>query len=352
LSSTETLSLKSPVREADARLPALTEELPFISIVIPTRNRGRYLPYLFEALAEEEYPTDKVEVIVVDDSSTDNTRQLIEEWKERLPFPLITLQKERKGPAAARNLGVSRARGEVIAFTDSDCVPSPQWLRAGARGIGLGATIVCGPIDPRRLDGTHWLFNAQLNPVTSDTGLYPTANFFVKRSAFESVGGFREDVSGWGEHFVGEDTDLAWRIKKQGRLALFLSDVSVVHLATPLSLWRWLLRPMFLAVIPRLLRTIPELRGVSLWCGFFLSRRHFFFDLAALGVLSAAITRWWWPLLLTMPWLWVVVRGHLMGALKRNPIKAAALFILVTQQFALTLVVLLAASVRYRRLVL
>jgi glycosyltransferase involved in cell wall biosynthesis len=334
------------------RLTALTTALPFVSIVVATRNRSRFLPYLFEALEKQDYPADKVEVIMVDDGSVDDTQHVIESWMDRLPFPLIALRQENRGAAAARNIGVARARGDVIAFTDSDCVPNRQWLRSGARGLGLGATIVCGPIDPRRLDGTHWLFNAQMNPVTSDTGFYPTANLFVKRTAFEAEGGFREDVAGWGGLTVGEDTDLAWRIKKQGRLALFLPDVSIIHLASPISRWKWLRRPMGLSILPRLLRTIPELRGVSLWRGYFLSRRHFYFDIAVAGILLAAFTRWGWPLLLTAPWLYVVVRGHLWNSLKRNPIKAAALFVLVTQQFALTLAVLVAASVRYRRLVL
>ena len=351
MSSTEARNRDTIADLTTPRLTALTTELPFMSIVVATRNHARFLPYLFEGLAKQDYPAGKVEIIVVDDGSVDGTQHLIESWRERLPFPLIPLHQENRGAAAARNAGVVRVHGDVIAFTDGDCVPSPTWLRAGASGIGLGATMVCGPIDPRRLDGTHRLFNAQLNPVTSDTGLYPTANLFVKRTAFGAAGGFREDVASWGG-VTGEDTDLAWRIKKQGRLALFLPDVSVIHLATPVSFWKWLRRPMLVSILPRLLRTIPELRSVSLWCRYFLSRRHFFFDLTVAGVLAAAVLRSWWALLLAGPWLWVMVRGHLWNSLKRNPIKAAALFLLITQQFALTFVVLVAASVRYRRLVL
>jgi glycosyltransferase involved in cell wall biosynthesis len=323
-----------------------------MTIIVPTYNRGRFLPHLLEALAALDYPAELVELVLVDDGSTDGTPELLAEWADRLPFAARFERAGRQGAAAARNKAAALARGDVLAFTDSDCMPEPGWLRGGARALGLGATIACGPIEPRRLDGTHWLFNAQLNRVTSDTGLYPTANLFIRRAAFTAAGGFREDVVPWAGFTAGEDTDLAWRIKREGKLALFEPTAAIVHLATPLSRKRWLQRPLILSILPRLLRDHPELRESSLWFRYFLSRPQFYFDLAALGVLLAAALRWWPPLLLGAPWLYVVFRAHLIHALKRNPIKAAALFVLIGQQFTLTLLTLLAASIRYRRLVL
>ena len=102
------------------------EDALSVSIVVPTYRRPEQLARCLQALAELEYPTDRYEVVVVDDGSAepDATRiaSICLEAGARLE------RQARSGPAAARNRGARAARGEFIAFLDDDCAPSPDWL--------------------------------------------------------------------------------------------------------------------------------------------------------------------------------------------------------------------------------
>ena len=191
--------------------------------MVPTYNRASVLPYLFDALGKQVYPADRMEAIVIDNSSDDNTEAVVLRWREALPFPVVFRRKENRGPAASRNLGAALAKGEVLAFTDSDCLPSPGWLRAAARHFAAGAGLVCGPILPRQREGAPGLMASQLPATNRDDGLYPTANLLVRRGALEEAGGFNEDLGlhPWGDLVAGEDADLAWRVKRTGVRAIF-----------------------------------------------------------------------------------------------------------------------------------
>src|SRR5258708_6335810 len=87
---------------------------PFTSVIVPTYNRARVLPHLFTALAHQLYPADRMELIVVDNSSSDDTEQVVERWARVLPFQVCFYRKDNKGPAASRNYGAARARGDVL----------------------------------------------------------------------------------------------------------------------------------------------------------------------------------------------------------------------------------------------
>jgi hypothetical protein len=106
--------------------PELTEaELPKVSIVIPVKDRPVDLRHCLESLAALDYPQEKLEIIVVDDGSSDTTPQVACELGARL----LHSGAVGGGPAAARNRGAQEAQGEILAFIDSDCTASPQWLR-------------------------------------------------------------------------------------------------------------------------------------------------------------------------------------------------------------------------------
>ena len=340
---------------AEAELPAAGKSpLPTVSVIIPTRNRADWLAYVFDALARQVYPSGLVELVVVDNSSTDNTEEVVRRWAEVYPCRIRFYRKANEGPASSRNYGVARAVGEVLAFTDSDCMPEPNWLLNGVGALNDGVGLVTGPIFPRRTEDTHFFFNAQLNAVLRDTGLYRTASLFVPRRVFDAVGGFDEAFAlGQGGALLGgEDTDLGWRIKRSGQRSVFRADVVVVHLATPISLRNWLMRPVLSQTIPRLVRTIPELRKTVLWHGYFHSADDLFFLIGAVG-LAAALVFHIWPLaLLPLGFVWST-RGNMTGMVRKGRLdKAGAILILLLARTALRVSVLSYASVRYRRLVL
>ena len=329
-------------------------ELPFISVIVPTYNRARVLPYLFQALAYQQYPAGRMELIVVDNSSSDDTEAVVGRWAKALPFPVSFYRKDNKGPAASRNYGAARAKGEIVAFTDSDCLPVSGWLRGAARAFLGGAGIVCGPFVPVHREGEGVLISQQ-PAITYDRGCYPTANLMVRKADFDNVGGFDErfGLYPWGELIAGEDADLAWRVRRQGASVTFAGDVLVGHLSTPISLWRLLLRPVVVQIIPALLPRIPELRTTYLWHRYFNGKAHLLFHIAWIAVALAIFTRFWPLALWALPWIWYYVRNVLVpGVLHegvRRGIARTALFVYL--QVACSFV-LLFASVRYRRLVL
>ena len=96
-----------------------------LTVIIPTFNRAPLLRLALEALTRQERPAD--EVIVVDNNSVDDTSALVREFESRLPLKYLV--ETRRGAAEARNLGIRHATGDVLAFTDDDCVPDVQWLR-------------------------------------------------------------------------------------------------------------------------------------------------------------------------------------------------------------------------------
>jgi len=101
---------------------------PFFSIVVPTCDRPRQLAACLQSLARLDYPRDRFEVIVVDDGTTTAAPALVVEMKAGPDVRLV--RQPHAGPAAARNLGASHARGSLLAFTDDDCAPAPDWLWA------------------------------------------------------------------------------------------------------------------------------------------------------------------------------------------------------------------------------
>jgi glycosyltransferase involved in cell wall biosynthesis len=328
-------------------------ERPTFSIVVATYNRGRYLGYLLDGLARQIYPARLIELIVVDDGSTDETYGLLKRWGVTLPFPLRVFRQSRGGPASARNRGSRAARGQILAFTDSDCVPQPRWLRAAAEDFMSGADFVCGTVRPKWVKVSP--LHVQLPPLERDFGIYPTANLLMRRELFLAVGGFDESFHAfpWGQLRSGEDSNLAWRLRRRGHLPLFDKVAEVWHLPSSVPLRRFLLGPVVVEAFPRLLRTVPELRTMFLWRGYFLSKFHFYFCLAIAGTLLALLTGSWLPLVLAIPFVnrWMRdVMLPLHGVL--GFWKGLALSVLICYLEAFSALVLLVAGARYRRLVL
>jgi glycosyltransferase involved in cell wall biosynthesis len=106
----------------------MTQSQPFFSVIIPTYGRPKPLTNCLQTLAQQDYPRDRFEVIVVDDGSDLPLDEVIAHFKDQLD--LVLLRQKNAGPATARNHGAAYAKGEYLAFTDDDCAPHPDWLRA------------------------------------------------------------------------------------------------------------------------------------------------------------------------------------------------------------------------------
>jgi len=90
--------------------------LPSVSVIVPTYNNGRFIKFALESLFRQTYPANLIEIIVVDDGSTDNTKETLDKFRERI----IHVSQDNRGIASARNAGISLAQHEIITFLDAD----------------------------------------------------------------------------------------------------------------------------------------------------------------------------------------------------------------------------------------
>ena len=183
------------------------DELPFVSVVIPAYNASRTVVDCVRSVFDQDYPRDRFEVIVVDNNSVDGTDRAARE-----AGAVVCYETEYQSPEAARNQGVRAARGEIIAFTDSDCVIDSDWL---TRIVSPFSNPSIGGVVGAILDGesntlveeiTHRL--APFRPITVD-GLAATltCNSAFRRSVVQQLGYFDETL------FTSADVDLGWRIQ-------------------------------------------------------------------------------------------------------------------------------------------
>lgn len=191
--------------------------VPSISVIVPTKDRAAELEDCLVALFGMDYPSERLEVIVVDDGSRDDTPEVV----RRHPCTYLANDRNR-GQSYSRNVGARAASGEVLAFIDSDCVASPEWLRELAPFFSWPALaavggLVSGYYDESRLDRYEQVASSlnmgdRLILMADDRSMsyVPTCNLLVRREAYLELGGLREDLR------VGEDVDFCWRLRAAG----------------------------------------------------------------------------------------------------------------------------------------
>jgi len=206
-----------------------------ISIIVPTYNRKIFLENCLKSLFNQTYPKNQYEIIVVDDGSTDGTREMIKRLKT--DSNLRYFYQENQGPAAARNLGIKNAKGKIIAFIDSDCLAFPDWLRIIALSFKKPAKAVGGIGGPSvarfypqnliaRIDQAILNYFIHKFKKGKEVFFLPTSNLSFKKEIFTVIGDF--DLSFNRE--AGEDTEFAWRLKKNGYKLIYEPKMRVEHL--------------------------------------------------------------------------------------------------------------------------
>lgn len=203
--------------------------LPYVSIIIPVFNQGEELLRCLRALEAQSYPRNRFEVIAVDNGSERPLCPLI----ERFSFARC-IRELKPGSYVARNRGIQAARGELLGFTDADCVPASSWIERGVRAVRAlpGAGMVAGKIELTLLNPSSPTA-AELFEVVfgfpQETyigwGFGATANLFTTRATVDQVGLFDEQLMSSG--------DLEWghRLRSQGLAQVYADDVRVSHAA-------------------------------------------------------------------------------------------------------------------------
>lgn len=189
------------------------DEYPSVSVIIPVRNRPEEIGTCLQSLERLDYPLDRIETIVVDDASDDDTPAVAARYNVRL-IPL----KEHGQASFCRNLAARRARGEILAFLDSDCAADPLWLKELVPAFQDPLTAVVGGMvdsisEDKGLD-RYEKVRSSLNmgpwPRSSREGdpffYVPSCNLLTRRDLFLRIGGFKEEM------VVGEDVDFCWRM--------------------------------------------------------------------------------------------------------------------------------------------
>lgn len=196
--------------------------LPFVSVIIPARNEAHQITRCLESLFELNYPVNKFEVLIGDDSSNDNTAEIVQNLIQgKANFKLIQIT-ENLGKARAKanvlaNLAHS-AKGEIFAITDADIAVKPDWLRTLVGefdnpniAIVSGTTVVKGDSVFEKMQGLEWLYSSGLLIAFEKLGLKGTAvgnNMAFTKEAYYKVGGYENIDFSVTEDFKLYDTFL------------------------------------------------------------------------------------------------------------------------------------------------
>lgn len=309
---------------------------PDITVVVPTFNRRDLLADTLNALMDQDIPQDEYEVIVVDNASSDDTTSLLREIAGSSPVAFTGIRSKRnRGPAVSRNVGVLNARGRIVAFTDSDCVPTRRWLKSLAAAFTDGVGAVQGRTVARP-DQTQPLFNHFIETLDFD-GSYSTSNVAYLKEAIVGSGGFDPGCSYW------EDVDLGWRVHRARWRSVFSDDAEVYHQVLRLSAVGWILNAWRYHVWPAKAARYPEF-GRYLFFRLWSNPLHPVFQAFVLGVVLAVWRRRF--ILLTLPYLLFPFRQRLIG---RRPLLRASAHMV---RDGVALAALIAGSIRFRRPVL
>ena len=213
--------------------------LPLVSVIVPIYNGEADLPDLLACLQTQTYPATQVEYLLIDNGSRDRTAELLRTAAETAKDAGITLrplsETQIQSSYAARNTGIRAATGEILAFTDADCRPRPDWLELLMRPFadphgGLHVGLVAGEIVA--LPGTTLLEqHAELGETLSQKhtlahSFLPygqTANLAVRRAILKKVGLFRPYLT------TGGDADLCWRIQQAGEWQIQFAEQAIVQ---------------------------------------------------------------------------------------------------------------------------
>ncbi len=211
-------------------------DLEGVSIIVPVFNSEKTIRKCLESLLNIDYPKHKLEIILVDDGSTDGTKEIIRHYSG-----VKLIEQRHKGPATTRNVGVRKSSGKYIFFTDSDCIVRKDWIMDMLKEFRGNLAIVSGSLVPfsmkRPSEKFEQMRRERLYGVRRRlVEVVPSCNMAIKRGVFNEINGFDEDF----KYASFEDYDLCRRVKKLKYAILYEPTIQVIHLHS--SSWKGVFR--------------------------------------------------------------------------------------------------------------
>ena len=206
---------------------------PIVSVIVPVFNDQRSLAVLLRALADQDLPREQFECLIIDNGSAEPVHIPLD-----CPLQIRVLREGEPGSYAARNRGLGEARGEIVAFTDADCIPRGDWLSNAVRQIQAAKepVMVAGHVevacDEKQGSAPWWRGIFQWHSVANDLNqrrfvsrfhFAATANLVTTRDVFDRTGPFSTSL------FSGGDVEWGQRAWSRGIRQIYADDVVVVH---------------------------------------------------------------------------------------------------------------------------
>jgi GT2 family glycosyltransferase len=210
----------------------MTTDKFLFSIIVPTYDRPQKLALCLASFVKLEYPGDRFQVIVVNDSTEISIETAVSPFQKQLNLELLS--QPNSGPATARNTGAFAAKGKFLVFTDDDCTVAPDWLQTletrfaetpdclvGGRTINALPDNVYSTASQQLIDYLYSYYNA----IGDRAQFFTSNNFALPAAAFQNIGGFDTSFS----LAAGEDREFCDRWLHSGRRAIYAPEVTVYH---------------------------------------------------------------------------------------------------------------------------
>lgn len=214
-------------------------EANMISVIVPVLNAEHYIRYCVDSLIGQDFPKDQYEIIIVDNGSKDNTCNTVirtvdmagENALDKKDTTKIIITKERKkGAYIARNAGIKLSKGEIIAFTDADCVADRNWLKELHKAFGHDIGCVAGSINPLHGKTLVEIYSMKKEILSQKQTLFnnflpygQTANVAYRKDILDKIGLFDDSL------MSGGDADIAWRMQIYTDYKLIYEPKAVVE---------------------------------------------------------------------------------------------------------------------------
>lgn len=195
--------------------------LPYVSVIVPVLNGERVIGPCIKSLLDLNYPSKKLEIIIVDNNSSDKTARIIKKFRVKYIF------EKRIGISSARNAGIKQAKGEIVAFTDSDCLVDKNWLKKHVKSyIDKNVVVVGGFIRDKKSENIYERWSEKtffVSPVEGFVDSVIGCNMSF-RSEFLKNHPFDENII-----YGADESDLCQQVSKAGLKIYYNPKAIVLH---------------------------------------------------------------------------------------------------------------------------